>query len=101
MKVKLTKPMMPVQEGLVRISAMAWSPNNMRLAVAIGGGPDAPAPVIHLFDENGERRDKFATKANSDKVRVRTLFVVYGMAFYYGRNIPLILKLQCIHDLLS
>ena len=39
-----------------KISALMWSPNTMRLAVATADRN------IHLFDENGEQKDKFPTK---------------------------------------
>ena len=41
---------------------MAWSPNNQRLAVATADR------LIHLFDETGERKDRFPTKAADPKV---------------------------------
>ena len=41
---------------------MAWSPNNQKLAVATHDR------VVHLFDETGERKDKFPTKAADPKV---------------------------------
>lgn len=40
---------------------MCFAPNNVRLAVV------TVDRVVHLFDENGDRRDKFATK-QSEKV---------------------------------
>jgi intraflagellar transport protein 172 len=42
--------------------AVAWSPNNQRIAVATYDR------VIHLFDEMGERKDKFPTKPADPKV---------------------------------
>ncbi len=44
---------------------MAWSPNNAKFAVATYDR------VILLYDEQGERRDKFATKPADPKVRAR------------------------------
>jgi intraflagellar transport protein 172 len=44
-----------------KLTAAAFSPNNQRLAVVTGDR------VVHLYDENGERRDKFSTKP-ADKV---------------------------------
>jgi len=41
---------------------LAWSPNNAKLAVATADR------VILLFDESGERRDKFSTKPADNKV---------------------------------
>eukprot|EP00937_MAST-01D_sp_MAST-1D-sp2_P002340 g2340.t1 len=49
--------LMPHDErGITRVTAMDWSPNNRRLAVV------TTDRVVHLYDEQGERRDKFSTK---------------------------------------
>ena len=42
--------------------AMAFTPNNVKLAVA------TTDRVIHFFDENGEKRDKFSTKPAEKEV---------------------------------
>jgi intraflagellar transport protein 172 len=55
-----------------QITAMCWAPNNRKLAVV---NVDR---VVLLFDENGERRDKFSTKP-TDKGPKN--YVVVGMAF--------------------
>ena len=39
-----------------KITAVTFSPNNRRLAVV------TIDRVVHLFDENGEKKDKFITK---------------------------------------
>ena len=39
-----------------KVTALCFSPNNMRLAVANGDRS------ISLYDENGEQNDRFATK---------------------------------------
>ena len=57
----------------LRIAASTWSPNNKRLAIADHNR------FVHLFDENGERRDKFATKA-ADPKAAKT-YVIRGMQF--------------------
>ena len=41
---------------------MAWAPNNNKLAVCTYDR------VVVLYDEQGERRDKFATKPADSKV---------------------------------
>lgn len=48
--------MAPSTEGISQVSSMCWSANNKRLAVV------TTDRVVQLFDENGERRDKFITK---------------------------------------
>ena len=52
-----------IQDGAAKITAMAWAPNNTKLAVC------TVDRVIILFDEHGERRDKFSTKPIDSKVR--------------------------------
>jgi intraflagellar transport protein 172 len=47
---------MPPEERMNKITAVTFSPNNRRLAVV------TIDRVVHLFDENGEKKDKFITK---------------------------------------
>eukprot|EP00042_Codosiga_hollandica_P051782 m.643612 g.643612 ORF g.643612 m.643612 type:complete len:1752 (+) comp58351_c0_seq22:791-6046(+) len=56
MQLRHVQTVIGAQEGTARISALAWSPNNMKLAAV---GADR---VVYLFDEAGEKQDKFATK---------------------------------------
>lgn len=50
-----------LQESAARVTALAWSPNNVKLAVC------TVDRVVLLFDEHGEKKDKFATKpANAE-----------------------------------
>src|SRR3546814_11700280 len=58
----LTEP----SEGVAKVTAMCFSPNGKRLAVC------TTDRVVSLFDENGERKDKFSTKPN-DKVVIRSV----------------------------
>ena len=51
-----------LQEGAAKITALAWAPNNAKLAVC------TYERVVLLYDESGERRDKFATKPADPKV---------------------------------
>lgn len=49
-------------KGIAPIRALAWSPNNRRLALADANN------VIYLYDENGEKKEKFTTKSvNGEK----------------------------------
>lgn len=73
MQVQFYKNLMKGQSALARPQAVCFSPNNKRLAVA-----DATRHV-HLFDEQGERRDKFPTKASDGKGG--RAYVITGMAF--------------------
>lgn len=51
-----------VQDGMAKIAAIAWAPNNLKLAICTSDR------VIHLFDEMGEKKDKFSTKPVEPKV---------------------------------
>lgn len=53
-----------LQDGAAKITAMAWAPNNNKMAIV------STDRVVVLFDENGEKRDKFATKPGDSKVNV-------------------------------
>jgi len=44
------------------VTAMAWSPNNTKMAVV------TMDRVVILYDELGERRDKFSTKPANAQV---------------------------------
>jgi WD40 repeat protein len=47
-----------------RVCAITWSPNNQKLAVVTADR------VVQLFDETGERKDKFSTKPSDPKVYI-------------------------------
>lgn len=73
MQVQFYQNIMKGQQDMARVQSICFSANNKRLAIA-----DATRH-IQLFDEQGERRDKFATKAASDKGGRG--YIVTGMAF--------------------
>ncbi|THD25249.1 Intraflagellar transport protein [Fasciola hepatica] len=74
MRLKHLKTIISPQPAEARICAIAWSPNNKKLAIC---GVDN---VITLFDEKCERRDRFAAKPLDPKTGKRG-FVIKGMAF--------------------
>jgi len=45
-----------------RITAVAWSPNSVKCAVATS------EKTIYIYNSNGERKDKFAAKNADPKV---------------------------------
>jgi intraflagellar transport protein 172 len=59
---------------------MAWSPNSQKLAVVTADR------VIQLFDETGERKDKFSTKPADSKVRFYSC-----LPLIFGRTLARIL----------
>lgn len=73
MQLRHLKTIHAPQEGIAKVTAVCWSANNRRLAIV------TTDRVVHLFDENGERRDKFSTKP-ADAKAPKT-YVVKGMAW--------------------
>ncbi|KAA0161786.1 hypothetical protein FNF31_03572 [Cafeteria roenbergensis] len=73
MKLRHLQTLMPPADGLCRVTSLCFSPNNLRLAVV------TVERVIHLFDEDGKRRDKFSTKP-AEKTGPKT-YMVTAMAF--------------------
>lgn len=56
-------PSLPLQDGAAKVTCMAWSQNNAKFAVC------TVDRVVLLYDEHGERRDKFSTKPADMKVK--------------------------------
>lgn len=52
---------------MAKLPCLAWAPNNAKVAVC------TPDRVVLLYDEQGERRDKFSTKPVDSKVRQKHL----------------------------
>ncbi len=74
MHIKYLKNILACQDGAAKITAVAWSPNNMKLAVCTSDR------VIILFDDTGEKRDKFSTKPADAKYGKRS-YTVKGIEF--------------------
>jgi intraflagellar transport protein 172 len=56
MQLRHLKTLQPPGDQIARVTALCWSPNNKRLAASTSDR------VVHLFDELGEKKDKFSTK---------------------------------------
>ncbi|XP_030838935.1 intraflagellar transport protein 172 homolog isoform X2 [Strongylocentrotus purpuratus] len=74
MQLKHLKTLLNPQDGAAKITAMAWAPNNTKLAVC------TVDRVVLLFDEQGERRDKFGTKPLDSKYGKKS-YTVKALAF--------------------
>lgn len=74
MQLKHLKTLLPPQEEAGKVTCMAWSPNNSRFAVC------TVDRVVLLFDEQGERRDKFSTKPIDQKFG-KASYTVDDMSF--------------------
>ncbi|XP_076441140.1 intraflagellar transport protein 172 homolog [Babylonia areolata] len=74
MQLKHLSTLLPPQEGAAKICALAFSANNQKLAVCTSDR------VVLLFDEQGEKRDKFSLKPADSKYGKKS-YTVKGLAF--------------------
>ncbi|BFY99323.1 hypothetical protein BsWGS_02362 [Bradybaena similaris] len=74
MQLKHMKTLLPPLDGAAKICAIAHSPNNQKLAVCTSDR------VVILFDEQGEKRDKFSLKPADAKYGKKS-YTVKGLAF--------------------
>ncbi|MEQ2313666.1 hypothetical protein AMECASPLE_004402, partial [Ameca splendens] len=74
MQLKHIKTLLTPQDGAAKVTCMAWAPNNSRFAVC------TVDRVVLLYDEHGERRDKFSTKPLDPKYGKQS-YVVNDMVF--------------------
>ncbi|CAG9326113.1 unnamed protein product [Blepharisma stoltei] len=72
MQLRYSKNLQPAVDGMQKISAITWSANGMRLAVSTADR------VVHLYDDQGERKDKFPTRP-AEKGQMS--YVVRALAF--------------------
>ncbi len=64
MQLRYLQTLLQSGDGACKVTAIAWSPNNVKLAVVTAD------KVVYLFDDNGEKQDKFSCKpADAAKVR--------------------------------
>lgn len=63
MQFRYVQTLLSSGDGAAKVMAVAWSPNNAKFAVV------TVDKVVYLFDENGEKQDKFSCKpADAAKV---------------------------------
>lgn len=67
------RTVLPAGDEPSRVTSLAWSPDNQKLAVA------SADRSIQLFDETGERKDKFLTKPADPKIP--KAYSIVGLAF--------------------
>ena len=72
MQLRYSKNLQSAVDGMQKISALTWSPNGQKLAVSTADR------VIHLYDDAGERKDKFPTRPAEKN---QTSYVVRALAF--------------------
>ncbi|XP_068142396.1 LOW QUALITY PROTEIN: intraflagellar transport protein 172 homolog [Drosophila tropicalis] len=74
MQLKYLRTLLEGQEQIQRIAGLAWSPNQQKLAIATADRH------ILLYDDAGERRDKFSTKP-ANPANGKHSYVIRGLAF--------------------
>uniref|UniRef100_A0A672S1B2 Intraflagellar transport protein 172 homolog n=1 Tax=Sinocyclocheilus grahami TaxID=75366 RepID=A0A672S1B2_SINGR len=74
MQLKYLKTLLTPQDGAAKVTCMAWAPNNAKFAVC------TIDRVVILYDEQGEKKDRFTTKPADPKYGKKT-YVVKSMAF--------------------
>lgn len=74
MLIKHSKNILTPQDGASKICALAWSPNNTKLAVCTSDR------VVLLYDEIGEKKDKFSLKP-ADAKYGKASYTVKAIAF--------------------
>ncbi|XP_053316583.1 intraflagellar transport protein 172 homolog [Spea bombifrons] len=74
MQLKHMRSLLTPQEGAAKVTCMTWSQNNAKFAVC------TVDRVVLLYDEHGERRDKFSTKPADAKYGKKS-YAVKGLAF--------------------
>ncbi|CAD7963993.1 unnamed protein product [Amoebophrya sp. A25] len=72
MQLRYVKNLQAPQDGMQKISASTWSPNNQKVAVV------STDRIVHLYDEQGEKQDRFSTKPGDKETK---LFVVKALDF--------------------
>lgn len=87
MQLQHLQTLLPPDERINKVTAIAFSPNNKKLAVV------TLDRVVHLFDENGERKDKFITKPAA---KTTTAYVVTAMGFSPDSTKLAIAQSDCI-----
>ncbi|XP_046396687.1 intraflagellar transport protein 172 homolog [Ischnura elegans] len=74
MQLKHLKNVLPAQESPDKIAAITWAPNNLKLAIC------SSDRVVQLFDDTGEKKDKFPSKPVDAKFGKKS-YVITGLAF--------------------
>ncbi|CAG9856074.1 unnamed protein product [Phyllotreta striolata] len=74
MQLKFLQTILEAQDGENKISGICWSPNNQKLAIATSDRQ------VLLFDEKGEKKDKFSTKPYDPEAGKKS-YIITGIAF--------------------
>jgi intraflagellar transport protein 172 len=77
MNFKHVKTVQQAQAGFNKISALAFSPNHLRLATV------SATKIVYLYDENGDLKDKFPTKPADSAVDSFFYFLLTFLSFFF------------------
>ena len=66
---------LPAQDGAARVAAVAWAPSNKKFAVATADR------VVQLYNDLGEKKDKFSTKPADPNVKPAAVFI-FSLTFF-------------------
>ncbi|CAD7965624.1 unnamed protein product [Amoebophrya sp. A120] len=72
MQLRYVKNLQAPADGMQKITAAAWSANSHKVAVV------STDRIVHLYDEQGEKQDRFSTKPGDKETK---LFVVKALDF--------------------
>ncbi|XP_050306348.1 intraflagellar transport protein 172 homolog [Anthonomus grandis grandis] len=89
MQLKYLQTILEAQDHEYKIVALCWSPNNQKLAVATCDRQ------ILLFDEEGKKRDKFATKPFDPEAGKKS-YVITAIAFSPDSTKIAVAQTDCI-----
>ncbi|KAI4469980.1 hypothetical protein MML48_1g10818 [Holotrichia oblita] len=89
MQFKYVANILDTQEIEYQVVALAWSPNNYKLAAATS------ERQIFLFDDNGEKRDHFSTKP-ADSEAGKKSYIIKGIAFNSDSTKLAVAQSDCI-----
>ncbi|KAK4876609.1 hypothetical protein RN001_009115 [Aquatica leii] len=89
MQLKYIQTLLDAQLSEARIIALAWSPNNLKLAVA------TTDRQVLLFDEFGKKRDRFATKPAESEAGKRS-YLITDIAFSPDSSKLAVAQSDCI-----
>jgi intraflagellar transport protein 172 len=73
MQLRHWKTVLAPVEGISKVTSLCWSANNQKFAAV------TTDRVVYLFDENGDRKDKFKTKPAD--ANAPATYIVRGMCF--------------------
>ncbi|GFH08379.1 WD_REPEATS_REGION domain-containing protein [Haematococcus lacustris] len=73
MQLRYLKTVLPPGDGLQKVTSLCWAANNSKMAAV------TTDKVVYLFDDNGERKDKFKTKPADASGSAN--YIVRAMAF--------------------